>query len=130
MPTILIYPGQLGEPVELQSVLREAHEEARKARQTEIDARNKARIPLDDSTRWPDVEEAISGLSLAHGARDSLRVAEHARRVLGLVEGNALEPWVAPWCCGSTACVLASQTAGIAYQADLRTLGDKAAQRP
>lgn len=92
MPTILIYPGQLGEPVELQSVLREAHEEARKARQTEIDARNKARIPLDDSTRWPDVEEAISGLSLAHGARDSLRVAEHARRVLGLVEGNALEP--------------------------------------
>ena len=92
MPTILIYPGQLGEPVALQAVLREAHDEARKARQSEIDARAKARIPLDDSTVWPEVEEAVSAASLAHGARDSVKVAEHARRLVALTEGNALEP--------------------------------------
>lgn len=91
MPTILIYPGQLGEPAPLQAVLREAHDEARKARQAEIDARTKARIPLDDSTRWPDVEEAVSAVSLAHGARDGAKVAEHARRLVALTEGNALE---------------------------------------
>jgi hypothetical protein len=92
MPTILIYPGQLGEPAPLQSILREAHDAARASRQVEIDARTKARIPLDDNTRWPDVEEAISATSLAHGARDSVKVAEHARRVVALAEGNALEP--------------------------------------
>lgn len=91
MPTILIYPGQLGEPAPLQSILREAHDEARKARQAEIDARAKARIPLDDSTVWPEVEEAVSAVSLAHGARDSIKVAEHARRLVALTEGNALE---------------------------------------
>ena len=92
MPTILIYPGQLGEPAPLQAVLREAHDAARASRQGEIDARTKARIPLDDSTRWPDVEEAVSAASLAHGARDSAKVAEHARRLVALTEGNALEP--------------------------------------
>jgi hypothetical protein len=91
MPTILIYPGQLGEPAPLQAVLREAHEEARKARQAEIDARTKARIPLDDSTRWPDVEEAVLAVSLARDARDSVKVADRARRLVALTEGNALE---------------------------------------
>jgi hypothetical protein len=92
MPAILIYPGQLGEPVALQAVLKEAHDEARKTRQAEIDARVKARIPLDDSTVWPDVEEAISATSLAHGDRNSAKVAEHARRLVAMTEGNALEP--------------------------------------
>jgi hypothetical protein len=91
MPTILIYPGQLGEPAPLQGILREAHDEARKVRQAEIDARTKARIPLDDSTRWPDVEEAVLAVSLARDARDSVKVAEHARRLVALTEGNALE---------------------------------------
>jgi hypothetical protein len=92
MPTLLIYPGQQGDPVALQAVLREAHDAARVSRQAEIDARQKARIPLDDSTRWPDVEEAVSAVSLAHGARDSVKVAEHARRLLALTDGNAIEP--------------------------------------
>jgi len=92
MPAILIYPGQLGDPVALQAILREAHDEARKARQAEIDARVKARVPLDDSTVWPDVEESVSAVSLAHGARDSVKVAEHARKLVALTEGNALEP--------------------------------------
>jgi hypothetical protein len=72
--------------------LREAHDAARVSRQAEIDARQKARIPLDDSTRWPDVEEAVSAVSLAHGARDSVKVAEHARRLLALTDGNAIGP--------------------------------------
>jgi len=92
MPTILIYPGQQGDPVALQAVLREAHDAVRVSRQAEIDARQKARIPLDDSTAWPEVEEAVSAASLAHGARDSAKVAEHARRLVALTEGNALEP--------------------------------------
>lgn len=92
MPTILIYPGQLGEPVALQAVLREAHDEARKARQVEIDARVKARIPLDDSTNWQDVGELVARASLAHGERDSAKVAAAARELAAATDGNALAP--------------------------------------
>jgi hypothetical protein len=92
MPAILIYPGQQGDPVALQSVLREAHEAARAARQTEIDARRKARVPLDDATNWQEVAEAVARASLAHGERDSGKVAAAARDLLAHTDGNALEP--------------------------------------
>ena len=92
MAPILIYPGQQGEPVALLSVLREAHDAARAARQAEIDARVKARVPLDDSTNWQEASEAIARASLAHGDRDSGKVAAAARDLLSHTENNALEP--------------------------------------
>jgi hypothetical protein len=92
MAPILIYPGQQGEPVALLSVLREAHDAARAARQAEIDARVKARVPLDDSTNWQEASEAIARASLAHGDRDSGKVAAAARDLLAHTENNALEP--------------------------------------
>lgn len=91
MAAILIYPGQQGEPVALLSVLREAHEAARASRQAEIDARKKARVPLDDSTNWQEVGEAVARASLAHGARDSVAVAAAARDLVAFTDGNALE---------------------------------------
>jgi hypothetical protein len=92
MPAILIYPGQQGEPVALLSVLREAHEAARATRQAEIDARKKARVPLDDSTNWQEVGEAVARASLAHGERDSAKVAAAARELVVATDGNAIEP--------------------------------------
>jgi hypothetical protein len=92
MAPILIYPGQQGEPVALLSVLREAHTAARAARQAEIDARVKARVPLDDSTNWQEASEAIARASLAHGDRDGHKVAAAARDLLSHTENNALEP--------------------------------------
>ena len=92
MAAILIYPGQQGEPVALLSVLREAHDAARAARQSEIDARKKARVPLDDSTNWQEVGEAIARASIAHGDRNTATVADAARTLLAHVDGNALEP--------------------------------------
>lgn len=93
MGAILIYPGQEGEPVALSAVLREAHDEARRVRQTEIDARNKARIPLDDSTNWDEVSRSVESLVGANSAKDSSKVAEHARALVAATEGNALEPF-------------------------------------
>lgn len=92
MGAILIYPGQEGEPVALSAVLREAHDEARKVRQAEIDARNKARIPLDDSTNWDEVSKSVESLASANSAKDSSKVADHARALVAATEGNALEP--------------------------------------
>jgi hypothetical protein len=92
MAPILIYPGQQGEPVALLFVLREAHDAARAARQAEIDARVKARVPLDDSTNWQEAGEAIARASLAHGDRDSGKVAAAARDLLAHTENNAIEP--------------------------------------
>ena len=92
MATILIYPGQQGAPVALLDVLREAHEAARASRQAEIDARTKARIPLDDSTNWQEVGELVSRASLAHGERDSAKVASAARELVAATDGNAIEP--------------------------------------
>lgn len=92
MPTILIYPGQRGEPVSLLAVLREAHEAARKARQGEIDARSRARIPLDDSTNWDAVGDIASSIQSAVTAKDSSAAARGARELLAATDGNALEP--------------------------------------
>ena len=79
-------------PVALLDVLREAHEAARANRQAEIDARAKARIPLDDSTNWQEVGELVARASLAHGERDSVKVASAARELVAATEGNAIEP--------------------------------------
>lgn len=92
MPAILIYPGQTGEPVALSAVLREAHDEARRARQAEIDARKKAGIPLDDSTDWRALAATADALRAACDARDAPRVADLARVAVASTEGNALEP--------------------------------------
>lgn len=92
MATILIYPGQQGAPVALLDVLREAHEAARASRQSEIDARKKARVPLDDSTNWQEVGELVARASLAHGERDAPKVAAAARELAAATEGNAIEP--------------------------------------
>jgi len=89
---LLIYPGQCGEPVELQAILREAHEAQREARSVEIAARVKAGAPLDDDTRWADVSAAVHELHAGANARDTGRVSEAARQVSTLVDGHTLEP--------------------------------------
>jgi hypothetical protein len=92
MATTLIYPGQKGAPVALMSVLREAHEAARAERKAQIEARTKKRIPLDDTTDWQAVGEAIDAVAAAGKAKDSPSVALAARRIVEATEGNALEP--------------------------------------
>ena len=92
MATTLIYPGQKGAPVALLSVLREAHEAARVERKAQIEARTKKRIPLDDTTDWQAVGEAIDAVAAAGKAKDSPSVALAARRIVEATEGNALEP--------------------------------------
>lgn len=96
---LIVHPGELSLPVALTDVLREAHEVTRDARTKEIDARKAKRIPLDDSTNWQEVGEAIAAASLAHGERDTAKVAEAARLLSLHTEGNALEvvpPYEAP----------------------------------
>ena len=89
---MLIYPGTRGAPVALQAVLREAHDALRDARARQIEGRKKRRVPLDDSTDWQAVADGVASVSLAHGERDSVKVARAARELVELSEGNALEP--------------------------------------
>lgn len=89
---LLIYPGTRGAPVALQDVLKEAHEAHRSARQAQIDARTKRRVPLDDSTDWQAVIDKREPLIEAITKRDTVKVAEKARAIVELTEGNALEP--------------------------------------
>lgn len=89
---LIVHPGELSLPVALTEVLREAHEVAREARAKEIEGRKAKRIPLDDTTNWQEVGEAVAAASLAHGERDTAKVAEAARLLLVHTEGNALEP--------------------------------------
>ena len=92
MPALLIYPGTVGAPVPLQDVLREAHDAYRDARAKQIDGRVKRRVPLDDSTNWAEVTEAVARASVALTARDSGTLAKEARALAEMTEGNALEP--------------------------------------
>lgn len=91
MPALLIYPGTKGTPVPLQDVLREAHEAYREARAKQIEARKKRRVPLDDSTDWAQVTEAVAGVSLALSEKDSAKIAREARALAEMTDGNALE---------------------------------------
>lgn len=91
MPALLIYPGTKGTPVPLQDVLREAHEAYREARAKQIETRKKRRVPLDDSTDWAQVTEAVAGVSLALTEKDSAKIAREARALAELTDGNALE---------------------------------------
>lgn len=89
--TVLIYPGQRGQPVALQAVLKEAHEAFRESRAKQIEARKKRRVPLDDSTDWAAATEAVAAVSVALSERNSAKVASHARELVEMCEGNALE---------------------------------------
>lgn len=91
MPALLIYPGTRGTPVPLQDVLREAHDAYREARAKQIEARKKRRVPLDDSTDWAQVTEAVAGVSLALSEKDSAKIAREARALAEMTDGNALE---------------------------------------
>ena len=91
MPALLIYPGTKGTPVPLQDVLREAHEAYRDARKAQIETRKKRRVPLDDSTDWAQVTEAVAGVSLALSERDSAKIAREARALAEMTDANALE---------------------------------------
>lgn len=58
--SILLWPGQVRAGVALQPLLREAWADMRTARQTEIDERSRAGIPLDDLSplpEWADLAE-------------------------------------------------------------------------
>ena len=92
MTTLLIYPGTKGAPVALQDVLKEAHEAFRAARQTQIDARRKRRVPLDDSTDWVAAGEARDSIIAGVAGQDSVKVAKFARELVEHTSGNALEP--------------------------------------
>lgn len=89
---LLIYPGTRGAPVALQDVLKEAHEAHRSARQAQIDARTKRRVPLDDSTDWQAVIDKREPLIEAINKRDTAKVEQKAVEILALVSGHALEP--------------------------------------
>ena len=52
MAALLLYPGDVGEPVSLQAILKEAHNASRQGVLEEMTARAKAGVPLDDSTDW------------------------------------------------------------------------------
>lgn len=96
---MLLFPGQLGAPVRLVDVLREAHEENRKARDEELRARVKAKIPIDDETRWPAIGGIVKDIDEAAGKQDSVSLARLAGDLLKATAGNALEPigdFVAP----------------------------------
>lgn len=49
---LLLFPGEVTEPLSLTALLREAHEGAAADRLAEIERRTKFRTPLDDSTDW------------------------------------------------------------------------------
>lgn len=89
---LLLFPGQLGAPVRLLDVLREAHENNRKARDDELQARVKAGAPTDDETRWPVVAGIVSAIGDAAGKQDSANVARLAADLHRATAGNALEP--------------------------------------
>lgn len=88
---LLIYPGTHGAPVPLQDVLREAHEAFREARAKQIETRKKRRVPLDDTTDWDVVTEAVAATSVALSVRDSSKIARLCREMLEATEGNSLE---------------------------------------
>lgn len=88
---LLIYPGTHGAPVPLQDVLREAHEAFRETRAKQIETRKKRRVPLDDTTDWAVVTEAVAATSVAVSVRDSSKIARLCREMLEATEGNSLE---------------------------------------
>ena len=88
---LIVHPGELSAPVALVDVLREAHEVARASRATDIEGRKAKRIPLDDTTNWQEVGEAVATASLALTDRDTKRLSEAARLILAHADGNALE---------------------------------------
>jgi hypothetical protein len=90
MAALLLYPGDVGEPVSLQAILREAHDASRAAVVAEIAARVKSNVPLDDSTDWRAVASADATLSAAIVARDTSAVGASARAIAGLVSGYTL----------------------------------------
>lgn len=94
--SLLIKPGETGPVVKLSDVLKEAHEARRVAVDREIQERKNSGAPLDDDTDWTKVGEAVAGLSLAHGAKNTGDVVKEALAILALANGNeltALKPY-------------------------------------
>lgn len=92
MAIVLVYPGTLGQPVALQDVLREAHNEMRTTRQALIDKRTKMRIPLDDDTNWSALDDSVRAVSAAVAAQDGPAAQRAAQAIVDAVAGNTLEP--------------------------------------
>jgi hypothetical protein len=90
MAALLLYPGDVGEPVSLQAILREAHNASRQGVLDEMAARNKAGVPLDDSTDWRLVGSAAERVSQAIVARDASALSDAARSVVALSSGYVL----------------------------------------
>lgn len=87
---LLVFPGQRSQPAPLVDILREAHELARAARATELEARRKAGIPLDDSTAWPVVDGILGALDDAREKQDSATLARLGGDLARATAGNAL----------------------------------------
>jgi hypothetical protein len=90
MAALLLYPGDVGESVSLQAILREAHDAGRAAVVAEIAARIRSNVPLDDSTDWRSVGFISEGLSAAIITHDTSAVNASARAIAGLVSGYTL----------------------------------------
>ena len=88
----LITAGQTSELVNLIDVLKEEHEASQKARQLQIDLRKEARIPLDDSTNWSEVQELADELKLSVMNKKTISASNTARKIFERTQGNSLEP--------------------------------------
>lgn len=90
MAIVLIYPGQKADPVSLVEILRESHEESRKARALEIEQRTKRRVPLDDSTDFAVVDELLAEMQTEK--RSAAKLNGLAQRLSAHTNNNELTP--------------------------------------
>lgn len=87
---LLIRPGALSPKLILDDVLRERHEDIRAQRQRTIDKRTQKGTPLDDDTKWFDID--IDAVANAVHARDTERTLTAAQAVVDAVAGHKLVP--------------------------------------
>lgn len=90
MSTILVYPGQVSDPVSLQAVLREKHEAERAETEKEVALRKARGVPLDDTTTWSSVRDELARLTSAVAVGDGLKTEAAARAIVGAVDGNTM----------------------------------------
>lgn len=88
---MLIRIGALSPLLNLDDVLRERHEDIRAQRQRTIDKRVAKGIPLDDDTKWSNIDTLAIDKALA--AHDTAGVQVAAQAVLDAVAVNKLEPF-------------------------------------
>ena len=89
---IIVQPGTVLPWVRLVDVLREQHEDAVAARVKEIAERKTNSAPLDDETRWPEVERIYAEAGAHVARRATSAVEDAARALLRAVAGNEIAP--------------------------------------